>query len=33
MNKVNLLEKLVLISEHWRPRTAGDLNGQQMELA
>lgn len=33
MNKVNLREKLVLISEHWRPRIVGDLNGQQVKLA
>jgi len=32
MNKVNLKEKLGLISEHWVPRIVGELNGQQVKL-
>jgi mannose-6-phosphate isomerase-like protein (cupin superfamily) len=33
MQKVNLSEKLKLISEYWSPRIAGELNGQQVKLA
>jgi mannose-6-phosphate isomerase-like protein (cupin superfamily) len=33
MNKVNLGEKLGLISEHWRPKVVGELNGQEVKLA
>ena len=33
MQKVNLAEKFDLFSEHWRPRIAGELNGQQVKLA
>lgn len=32
MNKVNLKEKLSLISEHWQPRIVGELNGQHVKL-
>ena len=32
MNKVNLLEKFSLFNEHWNPKVAGDLNGQQVKL-
>jgi mannose-6-phosphate isomerase-like protein (cupin superfamily) len=32
MEKVNLAEKLALFTEHWRPRIAGELNGQQVKL-
>jgi mannose-6-phosphate isomerase-like protein (cupin superfamily) len=32
MKKVNLAEKLALFSEHWSPRIAGELNGQQVKL-
>src|SRR5678816_2659874 len=32
MNKVNLFEKYDLISDHWNPRIAGELNGQQVKL-
>ena len=32
MEKVNLAEKLSLFSEHWKPRIAGELNGQQVKL-
>ncbi len=30
--KVNLAEKLALISEHWSPKIVGELNGQQVRL-
>lgn len=33
INKVNLKEKLALFSDHWHPRIAGELNGQQVKLA
>jgi mannose-6-phosphate isomerase-like protein (cupin superfamily) len=33
MNKVSLSEKLGLISEHWRPKVVGELNGQEVKLA
>lgn len=33
MNKVNLLEKFALFSEHWSPKIVGELNGQQVKLA
>lgn len=33
MQKVNLSDKLDLISEHWSPHIAGELNGQQVKLA
>jgi mannose-6-phosphate isomerase-like protein (cupin superfamily) len=32
MEKVNLAEKLALISEHWRPKVVGELNGQEVKL-
>ncbi|VTR91714.1 mannose-6-phosphate isomerase : Mannose-6-phosphate isomerase OS=Tolypothrix bouteillei VB521301 GN=DA73_000000117360 PE=4 SV=1: Cupin_2 [Gemmata massiliana] len=32
MEKVNLAEKLALISDHWNPRVVGDLNGQHVKL-
>jgi mannose-6-phosphate isomerase-like protein (cupin superfamily) len=32
MKKVNLAEKLALISEHWRPKIVGELNGQEVKL-
>lgn len=32
MQKINLAEKLALFSEHWNPRIAGELNGQQVKL-
>ena len=32
MNKINLQQKLSLISDHWNPRIAGELNGQQVKL-
>ncbi len=33
MNKVNIEEKLALFNDHWNPRIAGELNGQQIKLA
>lgn len=33
MEKVNLAEKFALISEHWRPKVVGELNGQEVKLA
>ena len=33
IEKVNLAEKLALITNHWNPRIAGELNGQQVKLA
>lgn len=32
-DKVNLLEKFGLFSEHWSPKVVGELNGQQVKLA
>lgn len=32
MEKVNLEEKFSLISEHWRPKVVGELNGQEVKL-
>jgi mannose-6-phosphate isomerase-like protein (cupin superfamily) len=32
VEKVNLLDKLGRIHEHWKPRIAGELNGQQVKL-
>lgn len=32
MEKVNLLDKLSLFTEHWQPRIAGELNGQHVKL-
>jgi mannose-6-phosphate isomerase-like protein (cupin superfamily) len=32
MEKVNLAEKFALISEHWRPKVIGELNGQEVKL-
>ncbi len=33
MEKVNLAEKFALISECWRPKVVGELNGQEIKLA
>ena len=30
--KVNLAAKFVLFAEHWKPRIAAELNGQQVKL-
>ncbi|MBC8436224.1 MAG: cupin domain-containing protein [Bacteroidetes bacterium] len=32
LKKVNILEKLNQIHDHWHPRIAGELNGQQIRL-
>ena len=32
MEKVSLTEKLSLITEHWRPKIVGALNGQEVKL-
>lgn len=32
MDKVNLVQKLSLINEHWKPHIVGELNGQQVKL-
>ena len=32
MHKVNLADKLSLITEHWRPKIVGELNGQEVKL-
>jgi mannose-6-phosphate isomerase-like protein (cupin superfamily) len=33
IEKVNLEQKFSLITDHWNPRIAGELNGQQVKLA
>ena len=32
MDKVNLEDKLAQFSDHWHPRTVGELNGQSVRL-
>ena len=32
MDKVNIAEKLQAITEHWRPKVVGELNGQEVKL-
>ena len=32
MLKVDLAEKFALITEHWRPKIVGELNGQEVKL-
>jgi mannose-6-phosphate isomerase-like protein (cupin superfamily) len=32
MKKINLLQKLSLINDHWNPRVIGELNGQYLKL-
>lgn len=32
MVKVNIAERFSLISEHWRPKVVGELNGQEVKL-
>ena len=32
MHKINLLQKLALINDHWNPHIAGELNGQHVKL-
>lgn len=33
IKKVNLAEKINLITDYWNPRIVGELNGQQVKLA
>jgi mannose-6-phosphate isomerase-like protein (cupin superfamily) len=33
MEKVNLNQKFELFTDHWSPKIAGELNGQQVKLA
>lgn len=33
LEKINLREKFSLFTEHWSPKIAGELNGQQVKLA
>ena len=33
IKKVNIAEKLSLVSDHWNPRIVGELNGQHVKLA
>lgn len=32
IEKINIAEKLQLITEHWRPKVVGELNGQEVKL-
>ncbi|MBS4063648.1 MAG: cupin domain-containing protein [Chitinophagaceae bacterium] len=32
MDKINLSEKFSLFTDHWSPKIAGELNGQQVKL-
>lgn len=32
MNKISLAEKFARITEHWRPKTVAELNGQEVKL-
>lgn len=32
MDKVNITARVAAISDHWNPRIAGELNGQQVKL-
>lgn len=32
MDKVNIVEKLALINEHWSPKVVGELNGQEVKV-
>ena len=32
MQKVNLAEKFALVTEHWRPKVVGELNGQEVKI-
>ena len=32
LQKVNLAEKFASFTDHWSPRTAGALNGQEVRL-
>ena len=32
MEKVNIVQKLALFSDHWNPRIVGELNGQHVKV-
>jgi mannose-6-phosphate isomerase-like protein (cupin superfamily) len=32
MAKINIAEKLALITDHWRPKVVAELNGQEVKL-
>lgn len=32
MDKVNIAQKFTLFSDHWSPKTVGELNGQHVKL-
>jgi hypothetical protein len=32
MRKVNLVDKLAAVSEYWRPKIVGELNGQEVKI-
>ena len=32
MEKVNLVDKLAVFTDHWKPKIVGELNGQQVKL-
>ncbi len=32
MEKINLLQKFSLFTDHWSPKTIGELNGQHIKL-
>jgi mannose-6-phosphate isomerase-like protein (cupin superfamily) len=32
MDKISLAEKFARITEHWRPKVVGELNGQEVKL-
>ena len=32
IEKINIAEKLSLITQHWRPKVVGELNGQEVKL-
>lgn len=33
IDKINISQKLSLITDHWNPKIAGELNGQHIKLA
>ena len=33
MDKINLIKKFELFSDHWSPKVVGELNGQQIKLS
>ena len=33
MDKINLIKKFELFSDHWSPKIVGELNGQQVKLS